>query len=104
MAHRIATLLFISCTLISGCASMSNNSSAIQAQQQEALARWHNCVKQASSKASGEPVEAAADIISNTCEGHRRDVLLSFPESMERELDALLMVRGIRAAALQMAR
>jgi len=83
---------------------MSHNSEQLQQRQQEALARWHNCVSEASQKASGEPVEAAADIISNVCEGHRRDVLLSFPESMERELEALLMVRGVRAAAVQMLR
>ena len=104
MRHPIATVLLISSTLLGGCASMKGNPDELRAQQQEALARWHNCLDRVSDQASDEPVKVTSDMITSLCEGHRRDVLLTFPASMERQLDALLMERGLRVTAMRLYR
>ena len=102
MGYPVATILVLSCTLLGGCSVLDKPSPELmQQQQQKALTRWQNCLNRISNQASDRPIEAASDLITDACEGHRRDVLLTFPASMERQLDALLMERGLRAAIVQ---
>lgn len=104
MAHRFTIFFLISCALLSGCANGRMTPIEVQQQQQIALGRWHNCLDRVSTQAVKDPLEITSNLITNICDGHRRDVLLTFPASMERQLDALLKERGMRSAALQMMR
>ena len=104
MAYRFTTILIISFAMLSGCSNLYKTPPELKIQRQEALARWDSCLHRVSQKASEEPVKVTSDLITNICDGHRRDVLLSFPASMERQLDAELMERGLRASTVPMLR
>jgi len=99
MAHRVATLFFLSCAMLSGCSSLYKIPPEVEQEQQEALSRWHHCLNRV--KSSTEPLQITSDLITQVCEGQRRDVLLSFPPSVERQLDALLIERGMSAVAVR---
>ena len=101
MVYRVAAIFFISFTVLSGCASLNKTPPELQQHRQEALARWNQCLQRASEKAVDEPIQVTSDLITGLCEGHRRDVLLTYPASMERELDALLIRQGLRVTALR---
>ena len=81
----ISGLLIVLAT-VSGCASTSkspvNN-------RDEALARWSQCVDQRAKDYDGAP-HKALNYVFNRCDGHKRDVLASYPRHLENRLDQML--------------
>jgi len=91
--------LMVGCiVLLSGCANMNPMPEASKQLQQDAIARWQGCLKRQAGTPKSKQIRDAANELRSRCEGHRRDVLMSFPASAGRRLNALLMEHTLRSA------
>lgn len=84
--------------LLSGCASLNPMPFGAEQLQQDALARWQQCLDRHRGAPQPTKVSEAASKLRSRCDGHRRDVLMSFPETLEPQLDAMLHEQIIRSA------
>ncbi len=106
--HKAVAVLLISLAVTTGCASFNKTPISMEQEQRAALERWQACIDRA--MATNEPTLSvrSSDAVIDHCEGHHRDVLLSFPENVEPQLDGMLKKRAhehvLRSAALQVAR
>lgn len=106
--HKAMVVLLMSLGITTGCASFNKTPVSMEQEQRAALERWQACIDRA--MAAKEPTlsVSSSDAVIDHCEGHHRDVLLSFPENLETQLDGLLKKRAhehvLRSAALQVAR
>jgi len=98
MSGRVAILLLISAALTTGCANTGEPLPSAESLQRAALSRWQNCLDRELGHPDGLSSLSATKHLMNRCDGHRRDVLLSFPASMERQLDEALRERAQRMA------
>jgi len=108
MLRCVATIWVLSALALSGCANLNKPPPTAEQQQQEALVRWERCLDREATSPSAPNLIATSDLMMTSCEGHRRDVLMTFPASMERQLNQVLIQRthehALRAAALKMRR
>ena len=79
--------LLLALATISGCAS-TGESPAVD-HRSEILARWSQCVDQRAKDYDGAP-HKALNYVFNRCDGHKRDVLASYPRHLENRLDQML--------------
>ncbi len=92
-------ILCLSCfALLSGCSSMNPLPLGAEQHQKEALARWHQCLDRHTGLPDTTQMRQAAHELQSRCEGHRRDVLMSFPATVEPQLDAILREQTLRSA------
>lgn len=97
MLHRVVVLVLTSCVFSSGCANLMNQSVEHQElQRKEALTRWKGCLDRTQGLPSDMTLIKAQKMMAEHCEGHRRDVLLAFPATMEKELELVLRERSQR--------
>ena len=78
--------LLIALATVAGCASTSESPVSTRG---ETLARWSQCVDQGAKDYDGTPREAL-NYVFNRCDGHKRDVLASYPRHLENRLDQML--------------
>jgi len=78
--------LLIALATVSGCASTSE--SPIN-NRDETLARWSQCVDQSAKDHDGNPHKTLKYVF-RRCDGHKRDVLASYPRHLENRLDQML--------------
>lgn len=79
--------LLLALATISGCASMNQ---APVDNRDEVLARWSRCVDQGVQDYEGVPAKAM-DYVFTRCDGHKRDVLATYPRHLENRLDRMLI-------------
>ena len=95
MLHRVVTIVLTSSLFLGGCANLTGQSPEhVELQQREALSRWKHCLERTGNLYSDIALSNVGNLVSEHCEGHRRDVLLVYPSSMEKELDLLLRQRS----------
>ena len=78
--------LLIALATVAGCASTSESPVNTRG---ETLARWSQCVDQSAKDYDGTP-QKALNYVFNRCDGHKRDVLASYPRHLENRLDQML--------------
>lgn len=61
--------------------------------QGAALARWSQCVEQFGNHFEGS-MSALWQTADSVCDGHRRDVLATYPLHMENQVDSILSERA----------
>jgi len=93
MLRCIAPFLVCFCLAVTGCATTGADYVDSEQQQAEALSRWKGCLDRQSFKLQKAANSDQSEALMRACAGHRRDVLLTFPASMERQLDLLLRQR-----------
>jgi hypothetical protein len=88
---RLTLLLTASMSLASACSSL--HTAPKQGNQIDAIARWNRCVARFADQYSGSHlgIGKRADTF---CEGHRRDVVATFPRHLENQVDSLLSQRA----------
>jgi len=67
--------------------------------QEEVIARWHRCLE-SNVDHQDENTNSPGIILENTliaCQGHKRDVLATFPKQYERRLDSLMREKAYEA-------
>ncbi len=69
--------------LLSGC--VISTSPSQRDQQHTALLRWQTCVQQQTEFAS-DAESSILDEIEYRCDGHKRDVIITFPEHLENQI------------------
>ncbi len=77
---------------VSAC-STSGKSTLFDEHQQAALQRWNNCIERERADHKGSILDVH-QAVSAQCEGHQRDVLATYPEHLENQVDALLSDRA----------
>lgn len=65
--------------------------------QKEAVARWQHCLNRHSGLPDAAGAQDFAREMQNRCEGHRRDVLMTFPATVEPQLDILLLEQTMKS-------
>lgn len=84
---RILGMVFLVATL-SAC---SLGQERIDSHEQDAaVARWKACVARAQSRQDLLSIARNSHRIETRCEGHRRDVLASYPEHMQNQVETIL--------------
>jgi hypothetical protein len=83
--------------IVSSCATRSQYEQ--ETEQRAAIARWSQCIDRYS-LATGTS-ETSFHAFNHSCDGHKRDVLLSFPAHLEDRLEKLLTERALRRTAAQ---
>jgi len=78
--------LLLVLTSISGCTTMNTN----DGERDEALVRWSQCVDKRTQDYTGTPGRTM-DYVSSSCDGHKRDVIATYPRHLERRLDRKLI-------------
>lgn len=86
--------------IVSSCATQSQYEQ--ESVQQAAIARWSRCIDRyaLATGTSGTSFHT----VNLTCDGHKRDVLLSFPAHLEDKIEQLLTERTLRRTAAQQTR
>jgi len=79
-------------TSTSAC-SFVDNSQHFEEQQLAALQRWNSCIERQVDYYQG-PILEVYNNVSAQCEGHQRDVLATYPEHLENQVDAMLSQRA----------
>lgn len=90
--YRAITLSTVLCATLLGACSMKPVVPQ-QTRQNEALARWDQCVARFSDAYSG-PRHAVAQRANQHCEGYGRDVMATFPIHLENQIATLLSQRA----------
>jgi len=70
--------------------------------QQAAIDRWDRCTTEHATHASGSLLIAMSNI-EHLCDGHRRDVLATFPPHLEKRLNTMLVDRTRQMVVTQLA-
>lgn len=81
----MVTLMFIQ-----GCATTSTSSSGITSLQHAAIQRWNSCMNSSKDIDSPNALRNVSRQLTTACEGHRRDVIETFPRHMENEISLAL--------------
>jgi len=94
-----ALILTVGCVLLlSGCANLNPMPKESKQLQQDAIARWQQCLDRHAGKSDTSNLRIASKELRSRCEGHRRDVLMSFPATVEPQLNKLLLKHTLRSA------
>ncbi|MEE9334850.1 MAG: hypothetical protein V3U65_12255 [Granulosicoccaceae bacterium] len=88
------------CSLLGACASTQNQSN-IRIEQKAALQRWDNCVDLQTEFGSASEALLRVNLY---CEGHKRDLIATYPAHLENEVSKVLTQRTQKLAAEQLAR
>ncbi len=78
--------------MLSGCALMAPPQANPDTQQQ-ALQRWSHCIERFANRLGGTSGISYRDV-NAFCDGHRRDVVATFPEHLENQVLTLLSQRA----------
>ena len=95
--YRTATtvLLLFTAYLLNGCSLL--NPAAMPASgshsRQEAVARWSRCLERFIKVYNGS-VQEIGQHANDYCEGHRRDVVATYPAHLANQIDSLLSERA----------
>lgn len=98
--ERLVPTLLITLMTLSACASVAPIDT--EEEQQQALLRWNRCLE----RNIGEMPEGFVDgseSLERACDGHKRDVLMTYPPRMEKALDSYLVQRTRERAVKHMA-
>jgi len=89
---RFSGLLVLAVYLIlaSGCAIKPAAPDRVS--QRAALERWSQCLERFGTQYAGS-LHAIRDTARSACDGHRRDVLATFPAHLENQVDTILSER-----------
>ncbi|NND91174.1 MAG: hypothetical protein HKN42_09945 [Granulosicoccus sp.] len=100
VARRLTVVLVLAAgmSLVGACSTTGK--APRQAEQSAAVARWNLCIERFSDVYDGSR-QTMGPRANAYCEGHRRDVVSTFPRHLENQIDTLL---SQRAAAIMSAR
>ncbi|MEE9322629.1 MAG: hypothetical protein V3U76_19465 [Granulosicoccus sp.] len=85
--------------IVSGCVTQSRFDQ--KSLQQAAIVRWSQCIDRHTQETG---VSATSiDTVNRSCDGHKRDVLLSFPPHLESRIEQILTQRTLHRTAVQQA-
>ncbi|ASJ75397.1 hypothetical protein [Granulosicoccus antarcticus] len=93
----IVPALLISVSLLGAC---STTPSSHKAQQGEIIARWTHCIQKFSHAYTGSAAMMARRAEAH-CEGHRRDVVATFPGHLKNRIESLLSQRAYKITTAQ---
>lgn len=95
MLNRVVIIALTSNLFLSGCANiMGPSPEYLEQQQQAALTRWNDCLDRTAAMPSNVAFVHADHMVEQHCEGYKRDVLMTFPASMEKEIEDILRQRS----------
>jgi len=87
-------VILASALWLTGCVSASTK--ALEAEQKRnTLQRWTACLER-NATASDTPAAQVDNLMSQACEGHKRDVLALYPPNMVGEVDQMLTISAYR--------
>ncbi|MBX2835591.1 MAG: hypothetical protein KTR35_01975 [Gammaproteobacteria bacterium] len=90
------TAIALLCMSILGCASPTHQQTDDERQRQ-ALISWNRCIDRNATELNNNLL-VSAEQLEQACEGHKRDVLMAYPERLESRLDAMLVQRTRKKA------
>ena len=102
------TVLALAAALLVGAGGCATTGAADEEhrRREAAIARWSRCVERhgdaLETGVAGRAPEATSARVARGCEGHRRDVVVTFPEHMERRVGRLLDERAARRLQLRL--
>ena len=78
--------------LLSACATTPQSAQQAAEHQTAVIDRWHRCLDNSFERLSntGASIEGQIETTKVVCQGHREDVLASFPRHMEKALDNVM--------------
>lgn len=84
-------LAVLSLVLLTGCATTQSGNTELE-DQQLAMQRWNDCIDRNTQSQNLTAVKIS-QLLNHSCEGHKRDVIDSFPPHMSKQIDQLLVSR-----------
>lgn len=83
-------ILFTSTVLLlSSACSVTQSQKFSEQEQQSSLSRWYQCIERYSNDHAGSAIDMRR-LVATGCEGHKRDVLVTYPQHLENQVSALL--------------
>lgn len=84
-------MVALTAALVAGCATTQSGETELE-EQRQALQRWNDCIERHSHQESMTAVKIS-QLLEHSCEGHKRDVIETFPPHMAKQIDQLLISR-----------
>lgn len=84
-AVALATLVLAGCTTTNTETKLSDLE-----MQRSAMQRWNACLERNSSALKGTAIQIS-QLLKHNCEGHKRDVVASFPRHLAKQIDQMLI-------------
>ena len=99
-SDKIPAMAAVSVCAVLASACANTPSASQQQEKHEIVSRWTRCIQHFSSEYTG-PVNHIALRAQNHCEGHRRDIVATYPRHLKKRIESLLSERAFTITSAQ---
>lgn len=84
------SVVVLSAATLAGCSTAKPKPPSNIDMQRAAMHRWNSCLERNTTPATVSAIKIN-QVLERECEGHRRDVIATFPKHMSQQIDQLLV-------------